>query len=182
MGDWKAALYVQMVEEYLLSSAEDFLGKDKGDMSYARDLTEMYRKFYRAEKLNSNGILRPLMVASKAMLDADPRLFDSDEALVEAVQGKLRSFIENVSLDRADGRLPKGSTHESREQDIAAFSRYIVEDIYRGAFGGDLAAFRGKQLNLLKNACEALYLDMWRKERADQRVESADDESTTEKE
>lgn len=167
-GERKAVLYLDMMR-YL---------DPKGDaMTHARRLTETYRRFYRAEKLNSNAILRPLSVAARAILDADPRLFTSDEALVEAVRGKLRSFVENVANDRADGRLPKGSNVDTREAAVLEFSTYIVNDIYRTSFGGDKAALRGKQLNLLKNACEAIYLDEWRKERAGDRVEDNDPDS-----
>jgi CRISPR-associated protein Csc3 len=168
MGEWKAALYIDLVQTYLAPKGDE-------GMTHAYALTERYRRFYRAEKLNSNSILRPITVAAKAMLEADPRLFDSDEALIEAVRGKLNSFVENVSRDRAEGRLPKGSTYESREAAIVAFSTYLVRDVYRGAFGGDRAALRGKQLNLLKNACEVIYLDEGRKEREQynkQRVEN----------
>jgi CRISPR-associated protein Csc3 len=167
MGDWKASLYLYMVNEYLN-------GKECPDMTHAKHMTELYRQFYRAEKLNSNNILRPLSVAAKAMLDADTRLFDSDDALEEAVRGKMHSFMENVVKNRADGRLPKGSTPQSRQQAIDEFSAYMVHTIYRKVFGSDRAALRGKQLNLLKNACEALYLDAWRNERKDQWVEETD--------
>jgi CRISPR-associated protein Csc3 len=150
----------------------------KGEaMTHARQLTETYRRFYRAEKLNSNAILRPLSVGARAILDADSRLFDSDEALIEAVRGRLRSFVENVLNNRADGRLPKGSTAETREAAVLEFSAYLVNDIYRTSFGGDKAALRGKQLNLLKNACEAIYLDAWRKERLAYRVEEVDSDN-----
>lgn len=169
-GERKAALYLDLVT-YLAPEGDP-------DMTHASKLTELYRRFYRAEKLNSNAILRPLSVAARAILDADPRLFDSDDALVEAVRGKLRSFIENVASNRADGRLPKGSTHESREAAILAFSEYIVRVVYRQAFGGDRAVFRGAQLNLLKNVCEAIYLDERRKERAEERVEEETDVQT----
>jgi len=158
-GQRKAALYLNLVH-YLAPKGDQ-------DMTHARQLTELYRRFYRAEKLNSNAILRPLTVAARAVLDADTRLFDDDEALYEAVRGKLRSFIENVANNRADGRLPKGSTFEIREAAIQEFSGYLVHNIYRKAFSGDRSAFRGAQLNLLKNACEAIYLDERRKERAD---------------
>lgn len=165
----KAALYLDLVT-YLAP---------KGDpnMTHARRMTELYRQFYRAEKLNSNAILRPISVAASVILDADLRLFDTDDALAEAVYGKLRSFMENVEKNRADGRLPKGSDHDSREAALRAFSSYIVHEIYRKTFGGDRAAFRGTQLNLLKNACEAIYLDERRKEKAQANGHQEDEEA-----
>lgn len=145
-------------------------------MSYARQLTELYRRFYRAERISkSNAILRPISIAADAILTANPQLFGVDDndasPLIEVVRGKLHSFIENVSLGRADGRLPKGSNRESREAAILEFSTFFVETIFQQALGGNHAALRGKQLNLLKNACEVLYIDEWRRERPEQRVE-----------
>lgn len=168
----KAALYLDLVN-YLAPKGDDA-------MTHAQQLTEIYRRFYRAEKTNSNAILRPLTVAARAILDADTRLFDSDEALVEVVRGKLRSFVENVAAHRADGRLPKGSNYESREAAIIEFSNYVVHQVYRQAFAGDRAALRGTQLNLLKNACEAIYLDAQRKERGENRDDNDDDAGDSE--
>ena len=163
----KAAIYLDFIR-YLDPKGES--------MTHAYRLTELYRQFYRAEKLNSNAILRPISVAAKALLEADPRLFADDQALIEVVRGRLRAFVENVAKNRADGRLPKSSTHEDRDKAVLDFSTYLVHTVFREAFGGDRAAIRGKQLNLLKNACEAIYLDAWRKEKAQNNESPEDDE------
>jgi len=168
-GPRKAALYLDLIR-YLAPQGDT-------NMTHAQRLTEIYRRFYRAEKFNSNAILRPLSVGTRAILDADPRLFDTDDALVEAVRGKLRSFVENVASNRADGRLPKGSDHASRDAAIIEFSTYLVHEIYRDVFGRDRAALRGTQLNLLKNACEALYLDAQRREKGDQSSDQNESET-----
>ena len=145
-------------------------------MSHARQLTELYRQFYRHKRRNSNSILRPITVASRAMLDADPRLFGDPEALIEVVHGAIYSFMDRVASSSADGSFPRGSNHESREIAMKAFASYFVTDIYFDALGGDTAALRGKQLNLLKNTCEVIYLDAeatyWRERNA-----APDDES-----
>lgn len=171
-GPRRAALYLELVR-YLAPQGD-------ADMTHAQRLTEIYRRFYRAEKFNSNAILRPLSVGAQAILEADPRLFDSDDALAEAVRGRLRSFVENVASNRADGRLPRGSDHASREAAVAEFSTYLVHEIYRKTFGGDRAALRGTQLNLLKNACEALYLDAQRRERGEPDAAQTDPADQTE--
>jgi CRISPR-associated protein Csc3 len=186
-GVQKAALYLQYFR-YLDAvprggTGSHEPGKEDPTMSYARQLTELYRQFYRAERISkSNAILRPISIAADAILTANPRLFpvydDDPSALIEVVQGKLRSFIENVSLGRADGRLPKGSTRESRDAAILAFSEFFVITIFQKALGGNQAALRGKQLNLLKNACEVLYIDQWRRERPEQRVEDESSANT----
>lgn len=169
----KAALYLELVERYLENG--------RMSMSHARDLVLLYRHFYRhkAGRLNSNSILRPLSEAADVLLQADPRLFADDSALIEAVQGRLEKFVENVRRDAADGRIPGWIDAELRQAKLEEFSRYVVESIYRKAFGGDRAALAGKQLNLLKNACEAIYLAEQRREWRE-RGQSHDDEPQNE--
>jgi CRISPR-associated protein Csc3 len=66
--------------------------------------------------------------------------------------------------------MTKFDRYEKQDAAIAEFARYFVEEVFFGAFRGDLAALRGKQLNLLKNACEVLYrtaeADYWRARKA----------------
>ena len=154
----KAALYVDLVERFL---------EDRSNaMSHARNLVLAYRQFYRHKpgRLNGNTVLRPISEAAAVILEADLRLFDDDEALVEAVRGRLEKFIENVDRGSADGAIPRWIEREQRQAQLEAFSRYMVEQIYRGSFGGNRAALAGKQLNLLKNACEAIYMAEQRRE------------------
>ena len=126
-------------------------------MSHARTLTELYRQFYRAGKMNSNSVLRPISVAASAILTADKRLFGDKESLTEVVLGELSSFMERVQQDRADGRLAPGSDYASRTGAMRQFAEYFVGTLYFDLFRGDVSALRGKQLNLLKNACEVVY-------------------------
>jgi CRISPR-associated protein Csc3 len=149
----KAALYMKLFA-YVAPKGDDW-------MTHARTLTDLYRQFYRAKRRNSNAILRPLTVAANALLNAHPAY---EAELVDIVRGELYGFMDRVGDNRADGYFPKGSTQEGREQAIIAFSEYLVYQLYRDAFGGDRAALRGKQLNLLKNACEVIYLDEQRRE------------------
>jgi len=148
----KAKLYLAY-EQNIKSEGED-------EMSHARTLTELYRQFYRASKTNSNSVLRPISVASKAILTADKRLFADEESLTEVVTGELNSFIDRVQQDRADGRLAAGSDHESRSIAMKSFAEYFVGTLYFDLFRGDVSALRGKQLNLLKNACEVVYREL----------------------
>ncbi len=164
----KAALYLELFA-FVAPKGDDW-------MTHARHLTDLYRLFYRAKRHNSNAILRPLSLAARALLDAHPHAYQSDANLVDIVRGELHAFLERVNTNRADGYFPKGSTHESREQAVIAFSEYLVYTLYRDAFGGDRAALRGKQLNLLKNACEVVYLDAQRRE-WQARAGTADDTS-----
>jgi len=127
-------------------------------MSYARELTDLYRRFYRAQRRNSNSTLRPISVASDAILKADRRLFD-EEGLIEAVYGELYSFMDRVASGRADGRFAPDSDWQSRQEAMRDFAGYFVRDVFYDALNGDVAALRGKQLNLLKSACEVIYRD-----------------------
>jgi len=143
----------------------DYLDRSKGgkEMSHAKELTNLYRRFYRARRNNSNSILRPVSIAARAVLEADPRLFDA-EGLVEAVYGELRSFSERARIGNL-AYYPTGSTRESREEAMRAFAAYFVQEIFFRVFRGDKSALRGKQLNLLKNACEVIYVDAAAQER-----------------
>lgn len=142
-------------------------------MSHASKLVELYRKFYRhgRGRLNSNAILRPIREAADTLLDADLRLFDSDEALCELVTGRLSKSLEGMSRPGASGSVPvwlynkeNGPINEQIDAAIKEFANYFVKTIYRDVFGGNRAALAGKQLNLLKNACEAIYIAEQRRE------------------
>lgn len=151
----RAHLYRQYMT--VLEETNDYSSKGGVAMTHARQLTELYRQFYRHRRLNSNSILRPLTVASRAILDADPRLFPGREGLVEVVAGTLYAFMSRVESGSADGRLPAGSNQESRSAAVQAFANYFVGTIYYDTLNGDASALRGQQLNLLKNACEVIY-------------------------
>jgi CRISPR-associated protein Csc3 len=174
----KAALYVDLVTHYL---------QGENAMSHARNLVSRYRAFYRHKKgrLNSNNVVRPLTEAAKALLTADLRLFDDVEALREVVQSRLEKVTERVSTGKADGTVPLWlySDEKTRAAEINAaieeFARYFVETIYRDVFKEDRAALAGKQLNLLKNACESVYMAEQRREWRE-RNETAEDKQPEE--
>ncbi len=144
-------------------------------MSHARELTTLYRQFYRARRYNANSILRPLSIAAETILAADPRLFDSQEALRELVFGEVQRRINKLQRDGL-AFYPKGSTRESREESMRKFADYMVDKVYYGAFRGDDSAMQGKQLNLLSSTCEAIY----RTEEAKVRAESEKIKTTNE--
>lgn len=151
----------------------------QGDMlmSHAKELVTLYRRFYRAKNIgNANSILRPLSVVSDALLVADPRLFGDPESLVEVAYGELYRFMDRVSKGLADGRFPKGISVQEREQAMRQFCEKFVNDVFVGTFNKDVAALRGKQLNLLKSACEVLYRNAQQQEWAE-RGQAADDEA-----
>jgi len=142
----KARQYLTYVT-YLMNGGDD--------MSHARKLTDMYRRFYRAKRRNANSILRPLSIAARTVLETDPRLFDR-EGMVEAVYGELHSYVERGGKENLFYR-PRGSDATRRKQAMREFADYFVNQVFYEALRGDKSALRGKQLNLLKSACEVIY-------------------------
>lgn len=160
-----------------------YLQEGGGIMSPARTLVDLSRQFYRARRYNSNSILRPLSVAAKAILSADRRLFDR-EGLTEAVRGELAAFMDRVSRGDAVGFLSPRLVGEEakdaaqrREAAMRSFAEYFVGTIFHDTFRGDVAALRGKQLNLLKNAYEVLYRDAQAQSRKEAEEADADQEA-----
>jgi CRISPR-associated protein Csc3 len=157
------SLPAKKVAEYLQYIT--YLGDDPMT-NHARELTQLYRQFYRAKRWNSNSILQPVSKTARAILDADPQMFGTAQALTDAVYGSLHAFIDRAYSQKL-AFPPRGSTRESQQAAMRAFVTYFVNDIFFGVFRGDKSAFRGKQLNLLKNACEVIYLDEAAKDKAE---------------
>jgi CRISPR-associated protein Csc3 len=154
------------VRRYLAFAEAIFTEEGDNPMTLARTLVEQYRGFYRAKTpLNPNRMRRPLDVVAETLLKADPRLFPDSQALQEVTYGELKRFMDRVGKGLADGRFPKGVSVDERDHAMRAFCKTFVEDVFISIFGQDVAALRGKQLNLLNSTCEALYrqmqLDEW---------------------
>lgn len=165
----KAHLYLQLMN--ILDTL-----KGGNSMSHAKELTTQYMRFYRAKRRNSNSILRPITIASNAILKADTRLFDR-EGLVEAVRGELRGFMDHVGSGKADGRFAPGSDWQNREEAMRQFAEYFVGAVFYDTLRADKSALRGKQLNLLKNACEVIYVDAAAQEWQNRKIEAISDET-----
>lgn len=164
------------IQRYLHYTDLFNLQGDQG-MTHASKLVDLYRGFYRARSMkNANSILRPLSVVSDALLVADQKLFSDTEALIEVAHGEIYRFMDRVGSGQADGRFPKGISAEERRAHMREFARYFVIEVFEGAFNCDVAALRGKQLNLLKSACEVLYREAQHQEWAES-GDDADDES-----
>ena len=149
-------------------------------MSPARTLVDLSRRFYRAKRYNSNNILRPLSVAAKTILTADQRFSIGREGLTEAVRGELRAFMKRVQTGSADGMFPPGSSRESREETMQRFAEYFVGTIFYDTFRGDMAALRGRQLNIIKNTCEVLYRDAAARSRQEAEKTAPEEEAVDE--
>lgn len=151
------------VQRYIRFAEKLFTHTPQGErqMSLARDLVNHYRQFYRAKNnKNANSVLRPLSVVADALLIADPRLYPDAESLTELAYGEVAKFMERVGKGQADGRFPKGVSIQEREMGMREFSAFFVNELFIGIFKKDVAALRGKQLNLFRDTCEALYRQM----------------------
>ncbi len=170
IGAEQVRRYVHYAEAFFNSQGDKLMSK-------AKELVDLYRGFYRAKNTNANAILRPLSVISDALLVADMRLFEGNEALIELAYGELYRFMDRVGKGLADGRFPKGISVSQRETAMREFCKVFVEDVFDKIFRYDVAALRGKQLNLLRSACEVLYRNEqsqeWERNRA-QGIESDD--------
>lgn len=75
--------------------------------------------------------------------------------------------------------LPPGSTRARREEAMSQFATFFVNTVFYDALRGDVAALRGRQLNLLKSACEMLYREAtardWRERQAVEAVPEEED-------
>ncbi len=170
-GARKASLYLSYFR-YLATKEKEGL-----NMTHAQELVRLYRTFYRhasdtdkpkIKKLSTNTILRPVSIVARVILEADLRFFEDDEFLIQAARGRLRNFIDGIDRNSgADGTIPWWIKAAEREEALDQFCSYFVSKIYREVFRGDRSALRGKQLNLLKNACEVVYLDQHRREWAE---------------
>jgi CRISPR-associated protein Csc3 len=148
-------------------------GEEGETMSHARQLVDLYRQFYRARprsgRLNSNSILRPLAVAAETILIAN-QYFPDRQDLLAAVRGKLGDFMERVERGQADGVPARGSNRESRGEAMQRFAEYFVDRIFYDTFRGDVSALRGRQLNIMRSACEVVYQDAAARDRQDRQA------------
>ncbi|MFM2432848.1 MAG: type CRISPR-associated protein Cas10d/Csc3 [Cyanobacteriota bacterium] len=131
---------------------------DKSPMNHPKNLTELYRRFYRANKRfnpKANAVLKPLDSAAGTLLKADLNAFQG-ETLVMAVAAEVFKLMDRVHSSTAEGRWVLKNREEER-QVVLEFARYFVVEVFEKSFAGDRARLDGKQLNLLKNTCEFLY-------------------------
>jgi CRISPR-associated protein Csc3 len=146
------------VEFDVLSQKLIIKDSEKSPMNHPQNLTELYRKFYRANKPynpKANAVLKPIDLAAETILKADPGFFQGD-VLVTAVAAEIFKLMDRVHTKNADGRWVFTDREEER-QAVLEFARYFVVEVFEKSFSNDRARLAGRQLNLLKNTCEFLY-------------------------
>ncbi|NJR50847.1 MAG: type I-D CRISPR-associated protein Cas10d/Csc3 [Leptolyngbyaceae cyanobacterium CSU_1_3] len=130
----------------------------RSPLNHPQNLTELYRKFYRAKQRynpKANAVLKPIDVAAEVLLKADTSIFQG-EVLVMVVAAEIFKLMDRVRNSRAEGFTQIRDREEER-QAILDFARYFVEDVFEKAFAGDRARLSGRQLNLIRDTCELLY-------------------------
>ncbi|WP_293143395.1 MULTISPECIES: type I-D CRISPR-associated protein Cas10d/Csc3 [unclassified Microcoleus] len=126
-------------------------------LNHPQKLTDLYRRFYRANKRynpKANAVLKPIDIASKTILEAD-RSFQC-ESLVLAVAAEVSKLMDRVHSSTAEGRWIFSKREEER-QAVLEFARYFVEEVFEKSFAGDRARLAGRQINLIRDTCEFLY-------------------------
>ncbi|MEG4964722.1 type I-D CRISPR-associated protein Cas10d/Csc3, partial [Microcoleus sp. K4-C2] len=126
-------------------------------LNHPQKLTELYRRFYRANKRynpKANAVLKPIDIASKTILEAD-RSFQC-ESLVLAVAAEVSKLMDRVHSSTAEGRWIFSKREKEREA-ILEFARYFVEEVFEKSFASDRARLAGRQINLIRDTCEFLY-------------------------
>jgi CRISPR-associated protein Csc3 len=163
--DWESAP-VSKIKLYMdFYDCFDLEGKE---MSQLRELTRLYRVFYRAKSqyAKPNAVLKPIDEAADAILKPDRALVTDTESLIEFVAAKLARLMVNVRRKTAegkptlifvDGKWKPALTSEQERQAVYDFAQFFVANIFEGAFKGDRARLAGIQLNLIRDTCDYLY-------------------------
>ncbi len=126
-------------------------------LNHPQKMTDLYRRFYRANKRynpKANAVLKPIDIASKTILEADPSF--QNESLVLAVAAEVSKLMDRVHSSTAEGRWIFSKREEEREA-VLKFARYFVEEVFEKSFAGDRARLAGRQINLIRDTCEFLY-------------------------
>lgn len=131
---------------------------EKSPLNHPKKLTELYRRFYRANKRynpKANAVLKPIDVAADVILKADLSMFQG-ETLIMTVAAEVFKLMDRVRGARAEGFTQMRSREDER-QAILEFARYFVDDVFEQTFAGDRARLAGRQLNLIRDTCELIY-------------------------
>ncbi len=137
-------------------------------MNQLRELTKLYRCFYRAKNqfAKPNAVLKPIDEAADVIIKADRALVNNTESLTDMVAAKLAKLTNNVRRGAAEGKSPlifvdgkwkRALTPEQERQAIYDFAKFFVEVIFRDTFKSDRARLAGTQLNLIRDTCDYLY-------------------------
>ena len=145
---------------HINKNKEEITLSEKSALNHPKQLTELYRKFYRANKQynpKANAVLKPIDIAGQTMLKAESSVFHG-EVLVQVVAAEICKLMDRVHSSTAEGRwVFNGQKRDEEREAILAFAQYFVIEVFENSFKGDRARLAGRQLNLLRDTCEFLY-------------------------
>lgn len=127
-------------------------------VNHPQKLVELYRAFYRADKKHNPSArktVQPVYDACEIICKFDSSV-RSPEALVNAIAGEMNRLMRQVHASTALGYWVIPSPEQERIA-ILEFAQYLVNEVFYGSFGGDVARFMGRQRGYLENSCEFLY-------------------------
>ena len=156
---------------------EELIVGEESSLNHPKKLTELYRRFYKANKRynpKANAVLKPIDIAAKTILEADSTF--QGEVLVDVVGAEVFKLMERVHASTAEGRWVISKREVEREA-ILEFARYFVVDVFQKSFAGDRARLAGRQINLIRDTCEFLYRLQDDKDNSAKDDKSADDTS-----
>jgi CRISPR-associated protein Csc3 len=137
---------------------EQLIVPEESSLNHPKKLTNLYRRFYRANKRynpKSNAVLKPVDIAAETILKAESSVFRG-ETLVAAVAAEVFKLMDRVHSSTAEGHWVMSKREEER-QAVLDFARYFVVEVFEKSFAGDRARLAGRQLNLIRDTCEFLY-------------------------
>ncbi|MEA5513791.1 type I-D CRISPR-associated protein Cas10d/Csc3 [Nodularia sp. UHCC 0506] len=152
---------------------EQLIVGEASSLNHPKKLTDLYRRFYRANKRynpKSNAVLKPIDIAAETILKAESSVFQG-ETLVAAVAAEVFKLMDRVHSSTAEGRWVMSKREEER-QAVLEFATYFVQEVFEKSFAGDRARLAGRQLNLIRDTCEFLYRLEDDKENAEKLVET----------
>ena len=145
---------------HINKNKEEITLSEKSALNHPKQLTELYRNFYRANKQynpKANAVLKPIEIAGQTILKAESTVFNG-EVLVQVVAAEICKLMDRVHSSTAEGRwVFNGQKRDEEREAILAFAQYFVIEVFENSFKGDRARLAGRQLNLLRDTCEFLY-------------------------
>lgn len=128
-------------------------------MNHPKRLVELYRAFYRADKMynpSARKSIQPLFLANEVICTSISTMRDPD-FLRDAVAGRIAKLMAQIrGGGDALGRWVCSSRSEEREA-ILAFADYLVSEVFYNSFSGDIGKYSGKQRGYLEDTCEFIY-------------------------
>uniref|UniRef100_A0ACD5GVV6 Type I-D CRISPR-associated protein Cas10d/Csc3 n=1 Tax=Desertifilum tharense IPPAS B-1220 TaxID=1781255 RepID=A0ACD5GVV6_9CYAN len=163
--DWDTAPIAKIQLYQYFYSCFDPKGKA---MNQLRELTQLYRRFYRAKSqfAKPNAVLKPIDEAADVILKVDKALANDTQSLTDVVAARIAKLMTNVRRKTAegkptftlvDGKWKPALNSEEERQAVYEFAKYFVEVIFAETFKGDRARLAGMQLNLIRDTCDYLY-------------------------